>query len=158
MSRSLVLGLGNPILGDDGIGFRLAEILDEYLCSNTDVDVLPTSLAGIRLLDEISGYERLIVLDSITTGIKPTGTMQKLDIDDISSNVSSRLSIHHLSLKEILNLGRKYGLRMPEKVIIYAIEIEYQTMVRDGFSSYINSHINSYIETVLHNEFSDEKF
>jgi hydrogenase maturation protease len=158
MSRSLVLGLGNPILGDDGIGFRLAEILDEHLRSNTDVDVLPTSLAGIRLLDEISGYERLIVLDAITTGSKPTGTMQKLEIDDILSNASSRLSVHHLSLKEILDLGRKYGLRMPEKVIIYAIEIEYQTMVCDSFSSYINSHINSYIETVLHNEFSDEKF
>ena len=125
MSRSLVLGLGNPILGDDSIGFRLAELISKRLDGTPDTEFLSTSLAGVRLLDEIPGYDRLVVIDSITTGRNAPGTMTRMGLEDLPECSASRLSVHHVPFNRLMDIGRSGGLHMPDVVHIYAIEIEY---------------------------------
>jgi hydrogenase maturation protease len=155
MSRSLVLGLGNPILGDDSIGFRLAELLSERLHASADTDFLPTSLAGIRLLDEIPGYDRLVVIDSISTGRNAPGTLTRMGMDDLPTCSANRLSIHHIPFNEIIELGRSAGLHMPDEVRIYAIEIEYPLEAGEELTPALAVRVDDYLNEIIDNEFAD---
>jgi hydrogenase maturation protease len=154
MSRSLVLGLGNPILGDDSIGFRLAELLSARLAGTPGTEFLPTSLAGIRLLDEIPGFDRLIVIDSIATGRCEPGTMTRMGPEDLPACSGARISVHHVPFNELMEIGRAGGLHMPEDVSIYAIEIEYPQEAGAGLSPCIGTRVEEYAEEIIRNEFA----
>jgi hydrogenase maturation protease len=118
--KTLVLGIGNTILSDDGVGCRVAQRLKRRLQGRDDVTVKETSLSGLSLLDDVAGYERLIVIDAIQTqGGKP-GAIYKLSPDDFKKG---RMAIiHDLGLFSTLELGRKLDMEMPREVIIFAIE------------------------------------
>jgi hydrogenase maturation protease len=60
--KTVILGLGNPILTDDAVGIKIAQKLQE---ENPKLEVIETSEAGIALLDLITGYDKLIIIDSI---------------------------------------------------------------------------------------------
>ncbi len=154
MSRSLVLGLGNPILGDDSIGFRLVELLSERLPSVPDTDFLPTSLAGVRLLDEIMGYDRLVVIDSISTGRNAPGTIMRMGMDDLPICSANRLSIHHVPFNEIMELGRSAGLHIPNDVRIYTIEIEYPLYACEELTPALAARVDDYLKEIIDNEFA----
>ena len=82
--RTLVLGLGNTILTDDGVGIRVAFEI-EKLCS--EPDVLEASAAGFRIVDDIIGYEKLILIDSIKTGNAKPGTLFKFTLEDFEKMI-----------------------------------------------------------------------
>jgi len=63
--KTLILGVGNPILTDDSVGICVANEIEKFSLPN--VEVIETSLAGISLLDYVVEYERLIIIDSIKT-------------------------------------------------------------------------------------------
>ena len=67
----MVIGLGNPILGDDGVGWRVAEEIARNTINQPDVEVDCASLGGLSLMERLTGYERVILVDSIRvwTGI-----------------------------------------------------------------------------------------
>ncbi|MDY6959769.1 MAG: hydrogenase maturation protease, partial [Halobacteriota archaeon] len=69
--RTLVFGIGNPILSDDGVGIYVAREIKKRLSSDIsqfkDVDVEEGSVGGLKLLDTILGYERVILIDAIMT-------------------------------------------------------------------------------------------
>jgi hydrogenase maturation protease len=154
MSRSLVLGLGNPILGDDSIGFRLAELLSDRLSGTPDIEFLPTSLAGVRLLDEIPGFDRLIVIDSMTTGRFEPGTMTRMGLEDLPGCSAARLSVHHVPFPDLLEIGRAGGLRMPEQISVYAIEIEFPQEAGVELSAGLETRVEEYAEEIIRNEFT----
>ena len=118
--KTLILGIGNPILSDDAVGCRLAQKLEEKLRGRGDVVVKETSLSGLSLLEEMAGYERLIIVDAIQTkGGKP-GAIYKLAPEDFK--IGHMAIIHDLGLFSALEMGRKLGMDMPHEVIIFAIE------------------------------------
>jgi hydrogenase maturation protease len=118
--KTLILGMGNTILTDDGVGCKVAQQLEKRLKGRPGITVKETSLSGLSLLDEVAGYERLIVIDAIQTqGGKP-GAIYKLSHDDFKKG---RMAIiHDLGLLSTLELGRKLDMEMPREVIIFAIE------------------------------------
>ena len=72
MTRTLLLGMGNPVLRDDAVGVRLAAQIGARLGSRPELDVIEEcSVGGLNLLDVVEGYDRLIVLDSIKAGGPP---------------------------------------------------------------------------------------
>lgn len=118
--RTLVLGLGNPILTDDGAGIKVTQIIREKV-HDPDVDVLKVTAAGLDLLDLIVGYDRLIVVDTIRTGCCAPGTILRLSLKDfeLAQHLSSP---HDIGFKELIELGRRLGLHLPSEILIYAIE------------------------------------
>ncbi|HID94232.1 MAG TPA: hydrogenase maturation protease [bacterium (Candidatus Stahlbacteria)] len=118
--KTLILGLGNPFLSDDGVGIRVAQELRKRL---TDVDIIEASIAGISILDYIVGYDKLIVVDSIKTGRGGPGKLHKLNLDYFDTTIHLS-SLHGVDFPTAIELGKKLGYKIPKIINIYAIEIE----------------------------------
>ncbi len=118
----LLLGLGNDILTDDAIGLHVVHELQRDLASHPAIDCRETIEMGLALLDFITGYRTVVIVDSIQTGKAPPGFLHELDAASLA-HLTGRTP-HFLGVTETLALGRQLGLPMPEQVRIYAIEVE----------------------------------
>lgn len=118
---TLVLGLGNDVLGDDAIGLHVVRALCERLADATDVVVRETTEMGLALLDFMVGYRRVVLVDSIQTGTAPPGFVHEIQHHDLKT-LPARTP-HFLGVGETLALGRMLGLPMPEQVTILAVEV-----------------------------------
>ena len=118
--KTLVLGLGNTILSDDGVGIHVARLIKEKL---PDVDVIEASAAGFRVVDEIIGYDKLILIDSIRTKNGQPGNYYKFGIEEFKSTLHHS-SPHDMDMFSALELMKKHAADLPKEIIIYAIEIE----------------------------------
>ncbi|HHE38253.1 MAG TPA: hydrogenase maturation protease [Candidatus Cloacimonetes bacterium] len=116
--KTLVLGLGNTILCDDGVGIRIAQEIKKK-CKN--IDILEAGAAGFRVIDEIIGYEKLILIDSIKTGNAKPGTLHKYSFDDFKTKHHSQP--HDISLFEAFEIIKKHGDELPTEIEIYAVEV-----------------------------------
>ena len=121
--KTLVLGMGNTILTDDGVGIWIARQLKDR---KPDLDIIETSEAGIALLDFVVGYERLIIVDSIKTGKGRPGELYKLELGSLRPT-AHLTSLHGVDIATAFELGRQLGYQMPNRVSIYAVEIEDNT-------------------------------
>ena len=121
--KTLILGFGNPILTDDAVGIRIAEELEGEF---PDITVVATSEAGLSILDEVTGYEKLVIIDSIKTGKGKPGELYKLTLEDLKPR-SDFSSSHGLDIATAFKLGEKLGYPMPREVSIYAVEVKDNT-------------------------------
>lgn len=118
--NTLILGIGNPILTDDGVGIKIARKLKE---EKPDLEVIETSEAGIALVDLIAGYEKLIIIDSIITEQAKPGELYKLELENLKPAMDFSSS-HGIDIATAFELGKGLGYKMPESVSIYAVEIK----------------------------------
>jgi hydrogenase maturation protease len=123
--RALVVGLGNPILGDDGIGWAVArQLADEAL--PTYVDVCSEALGGISLMERLVGYEQAVIVDAMHTGKYQAGSVHVYPLEALPSPHSGHLaSAHDASLQEAMQMGRDLGAALPDEVWIVAVETPY---------------------------------
>ncbi|MCC6125451.1 MAG: hydrogenase maturation protease [Pirellulales bacterium] len=121
--KTLLLGLGNPIVTDDSVGLKVAAVLKERLAGRTDVEVSEDYWGGLRLMERLAGYDRAIVIDAICTG-SPPGTLHRLTPDDIGTQRSA--SAHDVNLATALEFGRTAGVSLPanSRIILVGIEAE----------------------------------
>jgi hydrogenase maturation protease len=119
MMKTLVLGLGNPILSDDGVGPRVARELEGRL--DDDVTVVEASLAGLNLLDLLVGNDRAIIIDAIQTEGGRPGHIYHLDLEEFKATRHAT-STHDIDLPTALELGKRLGLDLPRQIDILAIE------------------------------------
>jgi hydrogenase maturation protease len=121
--KTLVLGLGNPILTDDGIGIHVVQEMATRPLPN-NVTCAEASLGGLRLLEIVAGYERLILVDAIQTADGRPGDIYRLSGNDLRASLHAG-STHDLSFSGALRLGRGMGLALPdnENILILAIEV-----------------------------------
>jgi hydrogenase maturation protease len=124
VSRGLVLGLGNPILTDDGVGIHVARAVADHTPSTGAVTVAEASVGGLRLLDVLAGYDWAVIVDAVLTGGRP-GDVTQLQPGDLRASLHSG-STHDLSLPGALALGRQIGMALPadERIVLVAVEAE----------------------------------
>jgi hydrogenase maturation protease len=120
--RVLLLGLGNDILTDDAVGLLVVRELRPKLAAHPSIDIRETTEMGLALLDFITGYRAVVIVDSIQTGKAPAGFLHELDASAL--NQLTGRTPHFVGVSETLALGRQLGLAMPEQVRIFAIEVE----------------------------------
>jgi hydrogenase maturation protease len=121
--RTLVIGLGNPLVSDDSIGLRIVGQLKSRLKEREDVEVTEDYWGGLRLMERMVGYERAIVVDAICTGASP-GTIHRLSVDAMPTQRTA--SAHDVNLPTALAFGRQAGAQLPrdEDIQIVAVEAE----------------------------------
>lgn len=116
----LVLGLGNPLYGDDGFGPAVVEALSR-LELPAGVEVLDGGTAGLGLLPAIAGRERLLVVDTAEMG-RPPGTLVHLRWPEVSlAGAALPLSLHQAGLAEVLALAERLGWA-PKAVDVFALQ------------------------------------
>lgn len=145
--KTLILGIGNPILSDDGVGFLVAERLRKALKRRKDITVKETSVSGLSLLDEVTGYERLIIVDAIQTKEGTPGNIYRLSPADFK--VGRMAVIHDVGLFNALELARKLDMEVPGEVVIFAIEAKDIATFSEKCSPEVKKAIPQAIEMVL---------
>ncbi len=119
--KTLVLGLGNPILRDDSVGLRVAQEVERLIPTSPDIEVGLDYWGGLRLMERMIGFDRAIIIDAICTGASP-GTIHLLNPDDIPTQRSS--SAHDVNLTTALELGYQAGAHLPAVKDILLIGVE----------------------------------
>jgi len=147
--KTLVLGLGNTILGDDGVGICIVREMRRLWAGDPDVELVEASLGGMVLLDLIAGYDRLIIVDAImTTDDRPAGFIYDLSLDDLGEIIVPYAS-HALDLKTTMELGKRLGYKMPATVTIHAIKIEENTVFREELTPVIAAVVPSLASRIV---------
>lgn len=125
----LIAGLGNPILSDDGVGWVVAEKVKECLSKNDyPITIESFSLSGISLMEQMIGFDRVILIDSLNTGQYPPGNVSAFNLESMPDfTIGHSTSVHDLSLKNALILGKEMGAELPDndQVVIIGIEAQY---------------------------------
>ncbi|HKY83981.1 MAG TPA: hydrogenase maturation protease [Anaerolineales bacterium] len=121
--RTLIIGLGNPLLRDDAVGLHVARRVRAALAGRDDAEVVEESCGGLRLMERMVGYDRAILIDAIR-GDRTPGTVLTLDPREVHTQHSA--SAHDVNLPTALALGRRTGARLPsdDQLRIIAIEVE----------------------------------
>ena len=124
--NTLVIGLGNPILGDDGVGWVVAQKVEAALRESlTDIKVECFALAGISLMEQMIGYERVILIDSLNTGQHAQGEVVTFTLNDLADlTYGHSASAHDLSLKNALLMGRSMDVSLPDDKDVHVVAIE----------------------------------
>jgi hydrogenase maturation protease len=123
--KTLVLGLGNPILADDGVGIYIVRAAAARCPQLDGVTFAEASMGGLRLLDLLAGYERVILVDAIQTRNGQPGKFYWLGPGDLHASLHSGCT-HDLSLPGALSLGRRLGMQVPsdQDLTILAVEVQ----------------------------------
>jgi len=150
----LVVGLGNPILGDDGVGWRVAESVSESIQSGNgrmrDVEVECFALGGLSLMEQLVGYERVIIVDSIQTRDGEPGQVYRLSLDDLPDlSTGHTTAAHDTSLHTAMRLGRTMGVELPDEVSVVGIEAKHVYDFSEELSPSVAAAIPEAVRAVL---------
>jgi hydrogenase maturation protease len=146
--KTLILGFGNPILTDDAVGIRIAQELEQEF---PDLAVVATSEAGLSLLEQVTGYDRLVIIDSIKTEKGKPGELYKLGLEDLKP-ASDFSSSHGLDIATAFKLGEKLGYPMPEQVSIYAVEVKDNTTFGENCTPEVAQSIPFIVRQIIKEE------
>ncbi len=119
--RTLVLGLGNPLLSDDRAGLCVVERLGPSLTGRPGLEFAEDYRGGLRLMERLIGYDRAVIIDAQCSGAPP-GTVVTLSMDAPSTRHGA--SAHDVDLWTALELGRQAGAELPSPDNIRIIAIE----------------------------------
>ena len=114
--KILVLGVGNILLRDEGIGVRVVEKLEKEYRFSSNVELMDGGTLGMRLVDPVYQSDYVIVVDAVQNG-EVLGTVYRLSPEDLNKRLKFNNSLHQLDLVEALVYAEMLGKR-PDAVII----------------------------------------
>jgi hydrogenase maturation protease len=115
-----VLGIGNLLYSDEGVGIHILPLLEKQLSHYESVEVLEGSTDGMRLLGTIEETDHLIIIDAVNAG-KDAGTIVTLVDDEIPAYFGVKMSIHQLGFQEVLSAAKIRGT-CPKHMIMFGIQ------------------------------------
>lgn len=157
--KTLVLGLGNPILTDDGVGVLVAQEVRKKLPKDTPVDIKEVSVGGLSLMESMIGYDRVILIDAFQNAEGHPGTVHKMTLQDLIaiSPTQHSASPHDASLVTALEAGQRLGFHLPREISIYAIEVDIVDEFGDRPTASVAKVIPQVTESVLNEVHSLEQ-
>jgi len=148
--RTLVLGLGNPIVQDDAVGIRLACDLHARLGDRPGVEWCPDCPSGgLDLVERLAGYDRVVVLDAIRTRGGRPGDVYRFSAADLRE--TRHLSnVHDANFATALELGRRLGLALPrdEEIHVFAVEIQANETFGEALSDSVAAAYPFFVEKI----------
>jgi hydrogenase maturation protease len=115
----LILGLGNTILTDEGLGVKAMERLIKKYEWPDNVTFLDGGVMGLDLLPYLEGAEALLILDAVEIG-KPPGTLARLEGDEIPTVVALKMSMHQVGLQETLAMA-SFRSTIPKRMVLWGM-------------------------------------
>ncbi len=144
--ETIVLGLGNPLMGDEGIGIKLIEMLQSASGDFPEADFVDAGTGGMSLLHLISGRRKAVIIDCCIMGETP-GTIKQFTPDQVNTvKQLTHLSLHEVDIIKVIDLARQLG-ECPEEIIFFGIEPETVNQQME-LSDIITARLTQYIETI----------
>ncbi len=119
--RTAVVGLGNPMHGDDGVGLIVAQSVFEILRRNVDIDLIDCPVPGASLAERLIGYQRAVVIDALVDARAKVGTIRPTEAAKHTPEAPT--SVHAIGFLDVLALARMLGMAVPDTIQIYGIAI-----------------------------------
>ncbi|HXE96416.1 MAG TPA: hydrogenase maturation protease [Dongiaceae bacterium] len=117
---TVIIGMGNRLLSDDGVGIAVAAAVAERLKQYMNLTVTELHIGGIRLMEAMAGFKRAVVVDAMLSGAPP-GTVRRFDPKDFVTTKNT-FSSHDTDFATAYDLGRMAGVPLPEQVSFWGIE------------------------------------
>jgi hydrogenase maturation protease len=118
--RTVVLGVGNTIMSDEGVGVRCIEHLVAAGTLPADVAAIDGGTSTAELLGDLDGVDLLVIVDAVETGGAP-GTLIRLEGDRVPSAFSNKLSPHQHGINDLLAMLQFAG-RAPTRVVLHGVQ------------------------------------
>lgn len=118
-TKSVLVGLGNPIMSDDGVGLVVCREVHKRL-TGFDIDLACSS--GFDIVDRILGYDIAVIVDSMVSGQRPPGAVAKIDLAAQEATLRSRES-HGTGFALAIETARSLGASLPRLLLVYGIEV-----------------------------------
>lgn len=147
--KTIVIGLGNPILGDDGVGWCVAEELRQQIKPEMKVDVDCLSLGGISLMERLIGYERAILIDAFISEQEP-GSITVSKLSELPNYSAFHIaSVHDTSLQNAIKLGKSLGAKLPDDVTVVGISAKYVYDFSEELSQPVSNSVQKATKIVI---------
>ena len=144
--ETVVIGVGNPLMGDDGLGIAVLEELRAGWTFEPYLELLDGGTWGMNLLPHVEGARRLLLIDAIRAGAEP-GTLVVLEKDEIPRFLATKLSPHQIDVKEVLALAELRGT-MPDEMVAIGLQ-PHSVEMRASLSPAAASGLRSVVGAVL---------
>jgi hydrogenase maturation protease len=145
-SRTCLLGLGNILMQDDGIGVHAVQAIEQRFRFTPEIDIVDGGTLGLSLLPLIEGYGRVLFVDAVDAGLEP-GTIVVREGDEVPIFLGSHLSVHQAGLADLLYAARMAGA-MPPEVCLAGIQPQAVGLGLETTSP-VKGHTEELIRTVL---------
>jgi hydrogenase maturation protease len=120
---TVVLGLGNPLMSDEGIGVYLIRQLSEHQDEFPSVEFIDAGTGGMNILHLIANRKRAVIIDCVKMGKKP-GTIKRFEPADVKTvKKMTHFSLHEADILRIIDLSKQLG-EYPNHIVIFGIEPE----------------------------------
>ena len=116
----LVLGLGNAVMADDGLGVRVVARLQERFRFPEGVTVLDGGTLGLDLLPRLEGVDRLLIVDALEIGAPP-GTVVRLEGEEVPRAFANKLSVHQMGVQDLLAVAELQG-HLPGELVVWGAQ------------------------------------
>lgn len=146
--KTLILGIGNPLRGNDAVGIEAANNIKNFFSDrNIDIDVKTAFTTNIDMLNIISGYDKVVIIDAVKTADRNLGRIHILHAKHLKS--SSSHTTHNIDLGTTLEIGRALGMKIPE-ITIYGIEVGCENEVfKQGLSKKVKAAVPAVTKKIL---------
>ncbi|MDR0335201.1 MAG: hydrogenase maturation protease [Methanomassiliicoccaceae archaeon] len=143
----VVIGLGSPIMTDDAIGLRVAEIVGSMALPN--VDTMQEAIGGLDIIPLIMGYRNAVIVDAIKTNAVDPGTIIIFDPEDFEPTVVNA-SAHEMNLATAIRIGRQYDPEgMPDTIRFVAVEVSDIMTVGETMTPEVEAALPEAVDTVM---------
>jgi hydrogenase maturation protease len=157
VTKTLILGLGNPLLGDDGVGWHVAEEVAKLMGDRQpDSGVAPAAEVdfhaggGLSLMERLVGYDRTILIDAMNIGQAPAGTVTSFGLEELGDPFAGHLaSTHETNLQTALEFGKSIGMKLPKEIFVVAIESPHVYDFSETLSPPVTEAVPLAVEKVL---------
>lgn len=122
--KTIIVGIGNPILGDDGIGIHVVRTLKKQLTNDSSLCIEEAYTGGMNLLDLLKGYERAILIDAVSFSQMNPGIVKQYALDSFQTIHAN--NPHDVSFPEALRLAETLGdKQLPKDIVIIGVNVPY---------------------------------
>jgi hydrogenase maturation protease len=143
--RTVVIGLGNPLMGDDGLGLVALERLRAEYAIPPEVELVDGGTWGMNLLPVIEEAGRVILIDAIDVGATP-GTPVRLERERLPRYLATKISPHQVDLRDVLGLAELRGT-LPDDTIALGLQPE-RVALADRLSDTLSCRVDDLVTIV----------
>lgn len=146
-AATVIIGMGNPLLSDDGVGIAVAHAVGERLQQLMPLSVIELHTGGIRLMEAMTGFKRAVVVDAMVSGV-PAGTLRRFDPQDFVTTKNT-FSSHDTDFVTAYELGVMAGVFLPERISFWGIEAREVDFFGESFTDEVAAAVPGAVDRIV---------